>query len=308
VAADSDVDTVEFPLPIPSPEPRRVSARAEVDIAGASHVGKVRTKNEDVYLIVRRTRQLQVVQSNLTLEPPQDTYEEVGYGLVVADGMGGMSAGDVAGKLAVTTLLNLTLNTPDWVMLGGEPEGERILQRITQRYRQIHDALRGESWGKPELWGMGTTLTLAANLGNELFLGHVGDSRAYLYGGGKLRRLTCDHTVVQELLDTGVIRPDQAATYRRRNVLTSALGGTGELNRIDVDRTVLADGDQLLLCSDGLTNMVEEEAITAILQQAGTAAEACQSLIDLALTNGGKDNVTVALARYRFPEDASTPS
>jgi protein phosphatase len=112
--------------------------------------------------------------------------------------------------------------------------------------------------------------------------------------------LTHDHTLVQELVDRGVVRPEHAATHPFRHVLTRALGGGGEELGAEVQRVSLADADQLLLCSDGLTDMVDPVAIDSILRSAASSNDACQTLVELALQNGGKDNVTVVLARYRF--------
>src|SRR5262249_9707418 len=129
--------------------------------------------------------------------------------------------------------------------------------------------------------------------------GHVGDSRAYLLRGDDLHRLTHDHTLAQALADIGVISADEVVTHRFRHVLTRHLGGPKPV-KADVQQARLADGDQVLLCTDGLTLMLDDAAIARILREANSAQEACQALIDAALKEGGRDNVTVALARYRF--------
>jgi protein phosphatase len=303
MATDTSPDTIEFTLPpLPSMEPgvRPVSAPARVDLAAVSHQGRVRSNNEDSYLAVRTARSMQTLLTNLPAGLIPAQYEEVGYGMLVADGVGGMAAGEVAGRLAVTTLVNLFLDTPDWIMRVGDREGEEILRRITERYRQVDAVLREEAAKDPELSGMGTTMTLAFSLGTDLFLGHVGDSRAYFRRGEVLHQLTRDHTYAQELVNNGILFPDEMRTHRFRHVLTRALGGKTPPADADVQRLRLDDGDQVLLCTDGLTDMVEDTAIAEVLRGAGTAAEACHTLVDLALDNGGKDNVTVVLARYRF--------
>src|SRR5262249_22559632 len=153
---------------------------------------------------------------------------------------------------------------------------------------------------------MATTMTLACSSGQDLFLGHVGDSRAYLLRGSDLIRLTRDHTYAQELADAGRIEQRDVERHRFRHVLTRALGPQGDHIQVDVTRIGLQDGDQLLLCSDGLTGMLPEDRIRELL--AGqTADAACRALIDAALAGGGKDNITVVLARYRFPREAITP-
>jgi protein phosphatase len=300
--AGHDLDTDEYRIsttPTDVRSPGVTSAAVQVDLAARSHAGLVRPNNEDHFLVVRLHRALQTLLTNLPegLLPLRE--EEVGYVLVVADGMGGMAAGEVASRSAIRTLINLALATPDWVMMKEGPEIERVMQRMAERYRRVDAALREEARADPSLAGMGTTMTLACSLGVNLILAHVGDSRAYLLRGGALHSLTRDHTLVQELVDRGVVRPKQAARHPFRQFLTRALGGGGEIEA-EVQQVLLAHADQLLLCTDGLTDMVDATSIGAILQSSASSDEACQSLVDLALQNGGKDNVTVVLARYRF--------
>jgi protein phosphatase len=306
-------DTVEYSLPPPSPgspESQSASSQVRVDVGALSHPGKVRPNNEDFYLVVRTGRAFQLLLTNLPPGQVPEHHEEKGFGMLVADGMGGMSGGEVAGRLAVTTVVNILLNTPDWIMRAGDAESQRLMRRIARAYQQVDEVLRAEAQANPRLYGMGTTLTLAYSLGADLFLGHVGDSRVYFCRGGELHQLSRDHTYAQALVAAGALRPEEAATSRLRHVLTNALGGTGEHAKVEVQQAQLHDGDQVLLCTDGLTDMVEDAAIGAVLRQAGTAQEACQALVDRALEKGGRDNITVVLARYTFarPEgDTMTP-
>jgi serine/threonine protein phosphatase PrpC len=277
------------------------SARVQVDLGALSHQGLVRSNNEDHYVVVRLGRMLETLLTNVPAGQLPDRAEEVGYGLLVADGIGGASAGEVASRLAITTLINLVLRTPDWIFSTGAQAAETVKQRMAERYQQIDAALRDQSARDPGLSGMGTTMTLAYSLGNSLILGHIGDSRAYLVHGGELHQLTRDHTFVQALVAMGALTPEQAATHRCRHVLLRSLGGGEQAYQGDFERVTLSDGDQLLLCTDGLTDMVDNKSIASVLEGAVTATEACRQLVDLAL-NGGKDNATVALARYRFLE------
>jgi protein phosphatase len=295
-------DTGEYaPVPAaPAGPPESVSTRVEVEFGAVTHPGLVRPTNEDCFLVGRVERVLETVTSNLPIGLVATRSGEAVYGMVVADGLGGSAAGEVASQLAISTLVNLVLHTPDWVMRTGDAESKRILDRIVERYRRIGAALDELAQSDPDLRGMATTMTLAASNGPDLFLGHVGDSRAYLFRRGDLFRLTHDHTYAQELADHGLIRQYEVDTHRLRHVLTRALGPQGDRVRVDVRQLSLRDEDQLLLCSDGLTGMVSERAIVELLGR-GTAAEACQALVDAALDRGGKDNVTAVLARYRFP-------
>jgi protein phosphatase len=225
----------------------------------------------------------------------------VGYGLLVADGLGGAAAGELASRTAISTLVSLVLHTPDWILSDELPQTEQVLRRMAERYRLIDAALREEGGSDPDLAGMGTTMTLACSLGASVVLGHVGDSRAYLLHGGELQQLTRDHTFVQALVDLGQMSAEEAGRHRLRHVLTGALGGRTRSLEGDFQQAWLADGDQLLLCTDGLTGMVDDAAIAAVLRGASSSEEACQALVAAALAKGGQDNVTVALARYHFP-------
>jgi len=300
---DTDVHPALPPAgpPVVGP-PDPLTVQVQVDLAGATHPGLVRPNNEDCYLVARVERALQVVASNLPPEFGAARTEEIAYGMLVADGLGGSRAGEVASRLAAITFVNLVLHTPDWVMRPGEAEADRVMQRIAERYRRVGGVLA--RWGEedPGLAGMATTMTLACSSGAELFLGHVGDSRAYLLRGGDLIRLTRDHTYSQDLADAGRIAQHEVDRHRFRHVLTRALGPQGDQVEADVTRIGLRDGDQLLLCTDGLTGMLDEATIRNLLA-GGTADSACRLLIDAALAAGGKDNVTVVLARYRFPPD-----
>jgi protein phosphatase len=245
-----------------------------------------------------------MVMTNLPEGQLPSRLEEVGYGLLVADGIGGAVAGEVASRMAVSTLVHLVVNTPDWIMRPGEHESARLMERMADRYRSVDAALKEEARADPNLAGMGTTMTVVTSLGDELFLCHVGDSRAYLCRGDQLHRLTRDHTSAQAMADAGLITQEEVGTHRMRHVLTRALGGGAEHAEADIERIGLTDGDRILLCTDGLTEMVDDAIIAGILRGAGTSQEACQALVETALDRGGKDNVTVVLARYHFLQQA----
>jgi protein phosphatase len=248
------------------------------------------------------TRSLETVLTNLGEGVLPRSFDETAYGMSVADGMGGQAAGEIASSAAVLRLLDLVAQTPDWIMrMDRREDAEVVMRRMTRRFRQIDDELREEGESNPSLHGMGTTLTVAASLGTDLILSHIGDSRAYLMRGEKLHQLTKDHTLAQALIEAGIAEPDDTATKAMRHVLTAALGTAGDPTDPEVQRLHLADGDQLLLCTDGLTEMVSDDSIAAVLTDAKSSAIACRGLVDLALAGGGKDNITVVLARYHFP-------
>ena len=299
----SNVDnTLELPKPLSRTNP--ASSEVKVEIAGATHCGHKRNNNEDHYLAVRFQRGLATLCTNLEESSVARNFEEIGYGLLVADGMGGMAAGEVASRVALSKLVELAVNTPDWIMRFNQRKDEtEVMERITQRFHQVDDALRDEAAQDISMRGMGTTLTLAISLGATLLIGHIGDSRAYVMRDGSLHQMTSDHTLAQALVDAGIANPDEPAREALRHVLTAALGASSKRADPQVLRFRLHHDDQVLLCTDGLTEMVAAETIASVLSEAPSAEAACTSLIDLALSAGGVDNVTVVLARYQFPAE-----
>lgn len=274
-------------------------APLSVDIAGATHQGHVRENNEDSYLLIRFGRSLEKLATNLDEHLLEQNYSLTGYGMLVADGMGGMAAGEVASRLALSTLIELLVDTTDWTLaLKRDKDVRTVFERMTRRFFQIDKILKDEAVRDETLDGMGTTLTVAGTLGNDLVLGHVGDSRAYLLRANTFRQLTTDHTLAQALIDAGVASSDDPASRSMRHVLTAAIGSLDERVEPQVQRFRLSPDDQLLLCTDGLTEMVDDELIAEVLSEAESAQSACQTLIDLALSAGGTDNITVALARF----------
>jgi protein phosphatase len=300
----TDDDTVEVPAaPVPPDAlwPDTGSSQVEVDLAAVSDRGLVRENNQDHYLVVRVGRSLETLFTNLLADQVPTRAEEVAYGLVVADGMGGPAGGEVASQLAITTLVSLALHTPDWVLGVRPKDTRRRMQRMEERWRRVQEALRQRGAREPALGQMGTTMSAAVSLGTRLVVGHVGDSRVSIFRQGQLHQLTRDHTLVQTMLDLGALTPEQAATHPRRHMLLRSFNAAEDTIQADVQQALLADGDQLLLCTDGLTDTVGTEVISSVLIRAASANEACQTLLAAALKNGGKDNVTIALARYRFP-------
>ncbi|HEY1379482.1 MAG TPA: hypothetical protein VGF55_21950, partial [Gemmataceae bacterium] len=194
----------------------------------------------------------------------------------------------------------LALDTPDWILAAGDREATRVMDRARDRYARADAAIRAAADANPGLAGMGTTMTAARSVGAELVVAHVGHSRAYLVRGGELRQLTRDHTLAQELVDQGRETAEGARAHPFRRALTRVLGGTEEWAGADVTCADLCDGDQILLCTDGLTDAVDPAAVAAAVRTAPTAAAACDALIAAALAAGGLDNVTVALARYEI--------
>jgi serine/threonine protein phosphatase PrpC len=302
---ESNVDTEEFTLPPPPDvrDPQSISACVEVDLGALSDAGKVRPKNEDHFLVARFERNMQTLLTNLPPGHIPVSASETAYSMLVADGMGGHAAGEIASRNAVSLLVDLFLRTPDWILRYDEGWLQKVRQRMEWRFQRVQEALTDQAREDPALTGMGTTLTMACSGGADLILVHVGDSRAYLFRQNKLHRLTSDHTMAQSLADVGAISHEEVATHPLRHILTNVLGGKGERVKVEYRELRLADGDQILLCTDGLTDLVPDVAIRDVLRNAATAADGCRALMNLALESGGKDNVTVVLGRYRIPDE-----
>ena len=176
-----------------------------------------------------------------------------------------MAAGEVASRLAISTSLKLIQRSEKWGFKINQREARELFERITQYLQEIDKTLTEQSEADHRLWGMGTTLTAAYSIGVDLFIIHLGDSRAYLYRDGTLQQLTKDHTVAQAMADAGYIAPEEVRHHAKRNALTNFLGGHHGKVKADLRWLRLADGDRLLLCSDGLNEMVDDDAIARIL-------------------------------------------
>jgi len=203
---------------------------------------------------------------------------------VVADGMGGAQAGEVASRLAAETFA------------AGLPDDGTSEQRLETRVRAANQRIHEVSQEDRALNGMGTTLTAAYLDGDELALAHVGDSRAYLLRDGELTRLTRDHTLVEELVRRGELTEEEAAEHPQRSIITRALGPEPDID-IDLHTHRVHAGDVLLLCSDGLTGMIGEDEVSEILSDAASLRDAGRALVDAANEAGGRDNITVVLFR-----------
>jgi PPM family protein phosphatase len=228
-------------------------------------VGRARSGNEDSYFCGRTV-------------------------FAVADGLGGHQGGEVASAAAVEPLAALD---------GREfADPAEAAEALTAAIREANAAILDRAAGDPGLWGMGTTVTAAALAGERhLQLAHVGDSRAYLLRDGSLEQLTTDHTVVAELVRRGRLTPAQAAIHPERSILTRAVGLDPRIPVDTPDPLELQDGDQVLLCSDGLTEPVDDDQIAQLLSAEPDGNTACQALIDAANAAGGPDNITVVLLR-----------
>ncbi|RUS46512.1 Stp1/IreP family PP2C-type Ser/Thr phosphatase [Cohnella sp. AR92] len=241
-----------------------------------SHVGKIRQVNEDNAWV--------------------DRIEHGLIAAVVADGMGGHKAGEIASGLTVESVV---ASLSSWQE---DVEAADAEDRLKELIRKANSVVFETASGNDQYSNMGTTIVLALLNRNAGLIGHIGDSRAYLLRDGELAQLTEDHTLVQELTKSGQLSPEEAANHPRRNVLLRALG-TDRSVEVDVRRFDWLPGDRLLLCSDGLSSLVEDALIRDTLSETNdTLEQKAEKLIALALIAGGDDNVTVVLVDYEIDD------
>ena len=270
---------------------------------GITDTGKVRTNNEDQFLIAELTKAMRVWQTSLP-EPRLQIGEERAHLFLVADGMGGQRAGECASALAVVAIEQFTLNTFKWFFGADRADAKRALAQFQSALSQADVRILEEAAGNPELRGMGTTVTMAFHLGAQLCVVHVGDSRAYVYREGELHQLTHDHTLMADLVRRGAVRPDEVAGHRLRHVITNVVGGSEPGVEVEAHALEVQAGDRLLLCSDGLTEMVTNEVIAAALEADPEPEDAARRLLAQANDGGGRDNITVVVVRFDRDSDA----
>jgi len=244
-----------------------------IEAASLTDVGLQRTNNEDSYLY---------------WEPDSDAdFRLKGRLAVVADGMGGYEGGQEASRLAVETVRSVYDNA-----FGGNPQDTLIAA-----FESAHQNIQRFATEHPQFYGMGTTCTALAIVGHQLHFAHVGDSRLYLIRGENITRLTRDHSYVGRLVESGIVRSEDAESHPQRHILTAALGSGRDVTPNFPEQPVLLEkGDLLLLCTDGLWGLVPDPDLARIAQ-ANPPAEACQQLVAMALERGGPDNITVLLLR-----------
>lgn len=301
--SNEELDTAEFYFPSKSmdpatPEPS-LASRARMECAGVSHVGNARENNEDAFLIYRTGRFWEKVATNIEDPLLRQRVEEYAYTMVVADGMGGLAAGEVASRTAITTAVNLVLSSVKWTLKLDQPETrQQEIQEAVERaigYFSSADLAVSQKSGQSR---MGSTLTAAYVVGDDLFIMHVGDSRVYLFREAQLTQLTRDHTVAQALADSGIIPESAVQHHRLKHILTKAVGLHEGKVDVELHQLKLQDGDVLMLCSDGLSDCLSAPVIAGVLGSDLTPEGKCEQLLKEALQSSGKDNITVLVGHY----------
>jgi PPM family protein phosphatase len=299
MSSDRNTDSSEL-VSLPGVPPPRHSKQPPmwVDCFGISAQGKGKSINEDHYFITRFGRFFQIVGGNMPEGSIPDEFEQGGWAMLVADGMGA-ETGELASKIAISSMVQLALETPDWIMDTGPRQIEEIRRRMRERFVAINAQFTRQRQRHQNLSTFGTTMTVAAGIGTDLFVGHVGNSRIYLQHEGTLHRITRDDTAAQALIDAGIItgQDDEAAQGFRDN-LTQHIGTDDTKLQVQLQRLSLHSGDVVLLCTNGLTAVLNDSEIGTILSASETAEKGCRALVDLALERGGRDNVTTLMARF----------
>jgi len=263
------------PLRVPGTAPRPVDWPAEepasrIDAAGATDRGHHRAKNEDAFAVIQLA-------------------DREGVLLVVADGLGGAHGGEVASRMAVDVVVGELTRRP----LPADRTLRLALRRAVEAAGQALDETARQ---QPELAAFGTTLTAALVTWPEAWIAHVGDSRAYLWRGGRLEQLTRDHTMAERLREEGLVAPRQRVPSWE-SVLWNALGPSGEETQLEERHERLEPGDRLLLCSDGLTRHLADDELARRLAQRTASQQLAEELVAAANLAGGEDNITAVVAR-----------
>lgn len=270
------------------------------DAFGATDTGRVRDSNQDQFLVAVLERALLIEGSSLSaddgtrlMDTPQARI------LIVADGIGGHGGGEVASAVTIDAMAHYCFEAMPWVQRRSECSTEELAQGLREAVIKAQERVRRVAKRKSLDADLGTTLTMAYVTWPELLLIHVGDSRAYLLRDDTLFRLTIDHTLAQQMVDEKMMTPTEAQHSPLSHVLVNAVGGKSDTIDVEMRMLSLQLDDQLLLCTDGLYDMVDDERIAAALRDRDRPAEkVVEELIAMANAAGGRDNVTAVLAKF----------
>ncbi len=262
----------------------------KISVFGKTDLGRTRDHNEDTFIVADLTTQ----QASLKPEVREHDLGERGTLLMVADGMGGAAAGEVASQMATDTVFQYLVDT--WCRDdSGEPA--QFATRLKEALERANEHIHSYALEHPELRGMGTTATVVGILEDHVYLAQVGDSRAYLVRNGDAIQLTKDQSLMQKLVDAGELTEEEAERSDRKNIILQALGPDARI-RVDLTHQEVRRGDAFALCSDGLSGQVRKEEIAAVVaDRSKDLVTACTDLIQVANERGGPDNITVILAR-----------
>lgn len=262
----------------------------KVSVFAKTDLGRARDHNEDTFLVADLTTR----QASLQPEVREHHLGERGTLLMVADGMGGAAAGEVASQMATDAIFHYLVET--WCEDESRDPGQ-FATRLKEAVERANEQIHAYALEHPELRGMGTTATAVGVLEDHAYLAQVGDSRAYIIRNGEASQLTKDQSLMQRLVDAGEMTEEEAERSERKNIILQALGPDARI-RVDLTHQEVRRGDAFALCSDGLSGQVKKEEIAAVVADGSKdLVTACTELIELANDRGGPDNITVILAR-----------
>ncbi|MEX2154523.1 MAG: Stp1/IreP family PP2C-type Ser/Thr phosphatase, partial [Gemmatimonadaceae bacterium] len=261
-----------------------------VHVFGRTDVGRTREHNEDAFVVADLTT------NDASLQPSvrQHRVGHKGTLFMVADGMGGAAAGEIASQMATEIVLKELRD--NWIPLS-QPSPEAFARCLRQAAQKANQMIHGYASSHQEYRGMGTTATIAGLLADTLYLAQVGDSRGYLVRDGVAKQITKDQSLMQKLIEAGELTEEEAAMSERRNIILQALGPEQNI-KVDLTFQRLRRGDMLVLCSDGLSGQVSKDEIAQTVNDEKDLVQACRRLIELANEAGGPDNITVIIARF----------
>jgi protein phosphatase len=269
-----------------------------VEFGAHSRRSPLRAVNEDHYLVLHLGRHQETIVTSLPETQIPRRFDESAYGMLVADGSG--ASGEIASRLAITTLAQLLVNFGRWNVRIDESIAHEVMDRAKRFYRGVDSTLLQAGRDSPHR--LQTTLTAVFTAGTDLFFAHVGHSRAYLFRDNELLPLTRDHTVASERQAKATIVDVGDAARDLRHILTDVLGKEGAGGpKIDIERCGLLDSDVVLLCTNGLTDVADDSQIGNALRTHRTPDDQCSALVNLAVNSGSHDDVTAVVAHYRIP-------
>jgi len=308
---------VSRPLEAPAQAFQPLSASIGLEVAGASRCGKAQLHNTDHYVAIRLGRMQEALTTSLTMSDLPPRFEEYAYLLLIADGLDDDGTGARASRFALSTLAHLGIRYGKWNVRIGPDTASEVVEQGEFLYRQLTDAVIQASRTDSSLVGMATSLTAVYIAGADMFFGHVGHSRAFLFRNGVLIQLTMDHTLERLISTSAALRRVRLEARRPRAADASAPDGgrTGtdgpsvraSSTEIAIEHVQLWPADRVLLCTDGLTDVVRENEIADILAGQRRPADDAQRLVELAMARGATDSVSVLLGDYRTRSSQMAP-
>jgi protein phosphatase len=299
-------EAISSPLDIAAFHP--LSSTFGVELAAVSSGGATPSHDTDHYLAVRLGRLQETIVTSLAAADLPPRFEEHAYAMFVADGLGGEGSSVRASRLALSTLAHLAIQYGQWNVRVEPSTTVDIIGQTEFLYREINGAVRAAKRANGPLADLATSLTAVYIAGAHLFFAQVGHSRAYLFRRGELTQLTTDHTLEQMRLEGLTPTLLDQSKRDQQHVVTETIGGRHDAPEVVVEHVQLWTGDRVLLCTNGLTDVVSEDRIADVLASQRRPIEECRRLVELALEAGAPDNVTVLLGDYSIPSSARGPT